>query len=943
MGLAVKKLKLRYSSPKAFFTQYKSEIVHSKLFAPTSTPPPVNTPVLLTLIIPDVPEPFVVQCRVASSVDKRRAETTGRKMGMTLHFNSGQGESIRKLEGNLRRSKTYSGMLTPSSSGMTGLDTGEGEETPRPQREAQPMDRPRSSAAPEIPAQQPEPETRGRSRISTARERELINMAQKEGLSSTLTGERIERLKKLIRDRDTVKKIETKEDDSKAPPPAPAVDRVKREFSSKERERMEPVVEFILDLVKAMLRSGYYAPDHPGSRDAKEGIFIEFQTAVGERPDLTLLNQESKERSDVLISGILEDQVSLRGLIGSEQAAIFIPKFKEYFNRKSLVSFSMKKTLSLNEFDDFIDIMSDPAVDKGESGEVGSLLTSALVEKEITEVSTVFMDDMIILEMKLPWRVEMAIQRLAKDLKVLPMFRGKSEEEIQAMKIRIVQDIVRPLREPHMLKDIVVNCHVIAKHVAVIDAEDLEQIIVKSFPMQILLPTSKYVFEELTKIEGELKEKPGHPALLARMEGVKRILKWVSQRVVVEGIEGSERFFEQLYFYNILKFEELPEAVKDHVNTLTLVKEFRENPSFYMEKFYEAATENDVLLLVRLFRRILADLLEQGEYDLISLITKSVEAKFELYPRLRSSGYVPLQEPIKFVWEDSIDSLEEKFRDEKSGARTELEKTIELLGKYGVHLLVQILTDSKDKVVRSSAVNTLVKMGDFALNEVVAILNNPSNPWYLYRNALAVMSRIGGAGQIELISSFLRHSKPRVREEALNTISSLQGPAAEPTLLKALRDPNLRVRRRAVECIGKSPPKSQRVLIALLNILKIDESIGKSAFDKNQMIEFKAEAINTLSLIGNVPISDNKRTEDVLLELIMPDKKWLGKLSQRVKYAAGKKGENQIIQNAVLKALWKMGTKKSLPSLTTLVEKGDRALASKAKEAISQIKMREKV
>jgi len=55
---------------------------------------------------------------------------------------------------------------------------------------------------------------------------------------------------------------------------------------------------------------------------------------------------------------------------------------------------------------------------------VGELLTKALVEQGISHVSTVFLDDIIVLEKNLPWRVEMAIQRLAKDLKVLPMFRA---------------------------------------------------------------------------------------------------------------------------------------------------------------------------------------------------------------------------------------------------------------------------------------------------------------------------------------------------------------------------------------------------------------------------------------------------------------------------------------------------------------------------------------
>ncbi len=947
MALAVKKLKLRYSSPDAFFKQFQNEIVKSMLLVPTSKPPPVNTPVLLTLIIPEIPDPFVVQCRVSSSVDEKRAAATGRKVGITLRFNRGQRELFLKLQKDINRSDIYLKMLKLSRlDNAAKLVPDEKAQTPKveaqvnAQEERHRVEKPQRATPPETPDSKPE--ARGHHTLSTAQEKKPIREAEKGVLSSTLTGEKIEKLREMIRNQDRAATIEKQDDNSVALPPPPTVDKVKREFSTGERERMKPVVEFILGLVKAMLRSGYYAPDHPGSMDAKEGIYNEFQVAVGDRPDLTLLNQESKQQSDVLISGILDDQVSLRGLIGSEQSSIFIPKFKEYFNRKSLVSFSMKKTLVLGEFNDFIDIMSDPKVDKGESGQVGGLLTNALIEKGISEVSTVFVDDMIFLEMKLPWRVEMAIQRLAKDLKVLPMFKGKSEEEIQAMKIRIVQDIVRPLREPHMLKDIVVNCHIIAKHVAVIEAEDLEQIIVKAFPLQILIPTSKYVFEELTKIDKELKEQPDHPTLINRKEGVKRILKWVSQRVVIEGIEGSEVFFEQLYFFKILKYEELPDTVKDHVNTLTLVKEFKDNPSFYMEKFNEAVTEDDVLLLIRLFRRIMPDLLEQEEYKTLSLIVKSVQTKFALHPRLSQSSYLPLQNPTNFIWEDSIETLEERFKDEKNVLRPEVEKIVELLESIGVQLLIRVLSESKIKSIRSAAVNVLTKMGDFAILEITNILKNHSNPWYLHRNALSVISKIGGDSEVDLVASFLKHSKPRVREEALVTLSSLMGTSAEPTLLKTLRDPNLRVRRRAVVCIGQFPLKSNNIIVSLSNILNMGEENVANVIDSNQLVELKAETINTLGLIGNAPISKDKRVEDLLLEVVIPDNSWLNKLSKKVKHAAGKRDENFAIQNAAIKALWKIGTDKALPILTTLAKKGDRSLATKAKEALTQIRLREK-
>ena len=77
--------------------------------------------------------------------------------------------------------------------------------------------------------------------------------------------------------------------------------------------------------------------------------------------------------------------------------------------------------------------MSDPKADKGTGRKVGELLSNALVEKGIGQISVVFKDDLIALELNLPWRVEMAIQRLAKDLTVLPMFKSESDEAIRTM------------------------------------------------------------------------------------------------------------------------------------------------------------------------------------------------------------------------------------------------------------------------------------------------------------------------------------------------------------------------------------------------------------------------------------------------------------------------------------------------------------------------------
>ena len=76
----------------------------------------------------------------------------------------------------------------------------------------------------------------------------------------------------------------------------------------------------------------------------------------------------------------------------------------------------------------------------------------------------------------------MAIQRLAKDLRTVPMFQKLSTEELAKLKARIIEDILRPLREPHLLKDMVVNCYLIARQMEGLQAEELNRTPHPPFP-----------------------------------------------------------------------------------------------------------------------------------------------------------------------------------------------------------------------------------------------------------------------------------------------------------------------------------------------------------------------------------------------------------------------------------------------------------------------------
>ena len=84
---------------------------------------------------------------------------------------------------------------------------------------------------------------------------------------------------------------------------------------------------------------------------------------------------------------------------------------------------------------------------------------------------------------KLPWRVSIILRRLAKDLKVVPMFRSATAEKMKLIKKQIVEDIIRPLNNLDLLKDLIVNCDIIVDHIThLMEIDELEKLIVSSLP-----------------------------------------------------------------------------------------------------------------------------------------------------------------------------------------------------------------------------------------------------------------------------------------------------------------------------------------------------------------------------------------------------------------------------------------------------------------------------
>ncbi len=64
------------------------------------------------------------------------------------------------------------------------------------------------------------------------------------------------------------------------------------------------LAEFLLALIQAFLRTGYYTPDHPESQKAKVGLYENFQGLFSQRDELTFLVREELEGKNILIEGV---------------------------------------------------------------------------------------------------------------------------------------------------------------------------------------------------------------------------------------------------------------------------------------------------------------------------------------------------------------------------------------------------------------------------------------------------------------------------------------------------------------------------------------------------------------------------------------------------------------------------------------------------------------
>ncbi len=665
-----------------------------------------------------------------------------------------------------------------------------------------------------------------------------------------------------------------------------------------------------------MLKTGYYAPEHPSSLQAKTGLYEEFGRLLENRDEITYIKFVQPDRTDVLVEGVIDEQFSLRSGMSGGMAELFIPRFIEYFIRHNLASFSIKKNINKQAFEAFLELMSKPYADRG--GGKDDFLEK-LLEHNISSVSVIFDVDLLGELKSLPWRVKLALARFVKDLRLLPIFKDSSAGKIAAAKKELIKEIIRPLKDPALLKDIVFNSDLVAKHMQDSGSIDLDETVVSSMPEPLVIKAGGLMLNEFNAFMKSKQEKKD--GVYARKES--RYFSGISSiafRLIKDNSAQGDDLLEEIHSKNLITYESLPERIKKAIRVKEFAGKLAAKPNLYLNHILEHAYIEGNNTLADMAALALPELLKQEKLELVSDIAG-------IFEKNKAASKIIQKALIQLESGDILDELEQKLMTAQPDAANSILDIFRLAGKNAVPHLMNILLKIENISIRRRVINALIAMKANSEPALLKELRKKGHPWFMLRNIVFILGEIKSQTAPELFSELWQHEHPRVREEILSSTYKIFGKDGEGIFIEALEDKDNDVKKKAIYYLGMIRSVDKNVILHLTNLVK-----KRPADDKELADHLQVQAAISLGLIGNQSKEFHDVIEQTLINAVTHERKGLLGIGK-----TGMREKSDMVKIAVCGALAMLGSKNALPVLKNLSASKNDELKKASEDAIQKI------
>jgi HEAT repeat protein len=679
------------------------------------------------------------------------------------------------------------------------------------------------------------------------------------------------------------------------------------------------LVDFILHLIQAFLRTGYYTPDHPESKKAREGLFQEFKGLFKMEDELTFMVREEPEGPSIFVEGLLPEPQRLGRMMMKGMGELYVPRFAKYLERKDLVSLTLKNKMGEGEFGRFIDIMSDPAQVDIRQKEEKDRFAKTLYDAGIFNISFVFNEELLIAaDREMPWRARLTLSRMRKDMKMVPFFEKMTGDQLHEMGRNLIRDAIRPVRQADLLYAILRNSDVAASPIN--PEEDIENVILSFLQPQPLLAMARvFLREHLT-----LKELQKRDHFETRSD---RQVKKISGRMKEIGTKDAESLLEEYFHHQLIGIEDLTPALRDKILLERLTDKFLRFTQGFFEQLNNAKEQETFLTLAQGFLKMIPELIRRDRYPEIHRILETLRLHFH---EKKMWGLLAGQVLEEIGSGPAPTMLEEKFLAGKKEIRAAIIPIFVSLEIGAIPPLLNILKKSEDQWVRKNACEVLIQIGPVAAVHLLQELETKQISVETMCDILRVLGEIKSGGWrsplLKLLKGYVSHESPRLREQALHTLCTIGGKEGEEAFVAALEDADLDVQKRAVWCLGiiKSPRGAGKIVEMLRKMVTTPGAAAEP---------LETQIYHALGLSGNLTV-EGQTVEQILLEVLEKRgiKQWWGLFEK-----------NPLAESSLMticEALGKIGTKESVSLLKKLAKAREGPWVPKARDALRKIEER---
>lgn len=679
----------------------------------------------------------------------------------------------------------------------------------------------------------------------------------------------------------------------------------------------DDVADFLLSLIQAFLRTGYYLPGHPESHKAKAGLFEKFNGLVEESGEMTLLLRGEGPQSRVYIEGLSEKSIQLADIMLKGMAETYNPRFVQFLERKELISLSINSRMEADEFSRLIDLMSEPFLEDMKESSTKEKFVSCLKERKIQNLSFVFNQDFITERRNIPWRSVLALSRLRKDLSLVPIFRDLKTEEIGNVRREIIDDIMRPLNLPELIYSFLMNLDLAATADLSEDEAEREVInIVREDAFLLMVP----IF--IKDAAGEHKKYKD----LRPPEKFVRILGRICGRLNRIDRPEARATIEDMFHAGLLSMEDLSLEIRQRIMTIQLTASFLDNRENYLKHFEKTTSPEDYSKRSHKLATIVPYLIERGKYEEAAAIT----GKLASHGMEKSERADLARKALAWISEgESLNEAQKAFMTSAKEERIHLGEFFAMMGQLSVPHLLSTINQTDDPWKRKHGAELLIRIGPKAASSLISEIEEGKVVPEAVSTIIRVLGHVPEGPLLEtaarIVKEKINDADVEVRREAVNALGRLL-PKGELGLFKRkLGDPDPKVKKSAVRGLGLTGDiKALEILSGIVSEFEKQR--------KNDQDELASTAIDSLGHLEESCPEAKQQVADYLLELagrIYPESSW-----KKLVGRSHKMPESCLL--AMADALGRVGGEKARRFLLRMTEDSDKALSRKAADILKK-------